>query len=169
MSDIGIKCVIDFYLPEFNRKKDNFKFADLKFRINENEIPLRFNEISWDIKEGEKKHLIIDFKASAVDRISCAAAYDEAGFRVDDIDLKLLANATELIEFPLMCTCQAIGEKHMLPPQVVNRDGVFEVKELVLSDGEDSLKVSEKILFDYSEAVKMDAAMVRELMRMLHS
>ncbi len=168
MSDISVKCTIDFYLPEFNRKKDSFKFADLKFRISGHEIPLKFKDVTWDIKESEKKHLIISFKAGGIDRISCAAAYDTAGLKADDITLHYLANATELTEFSLMCTCSAIGEKHMLPPQVVNHEGVFDIKQLILSDGEDSLEVSEKILFNYSESVKMDAAMVSELLRMLH-
>ncbi len=167
--DIIMEGVIDFYLPKFRKDRDDLILGDFIFQVGKKEIPLKFREIVWEMGEGEEGHLLLRFHAQNVDRISYAAAYDEIGLLVDDITVEYFSGTTGIVAIPLMCDCEGLGEKGLLPPQILNHYGSFAIKELSLSDadGENKFVLSEKILDGYNETVKMEAAMIRQLVNML--
>lgn len=167
--DIIMEGVIDFYLPKFRKDRDDLIWGDFVFQVGKKEIPLKFKEIAWEVGEGEEGHSSLRFHAQNVDRISYAAAYDEVGLLVDDITVEYFSGMTGIVAIPLMCDCEGLGEKGLLPPQILNHYGSFAIKELSLSDadGENKFILSEKILDGYNETVKMEAAMIRQLVNML--
>lgn len=171
--DIAMKGMIDFYLPKFRRNQDDIIWGDFAFQVGKKEIPLKFREFTWELETGEEGHFLLRFHAQSVDRISYAAAYDEMGLLVDDITVEYLSGMTAITAIPLMCDCEGLGEKGLLPPQILNHYGSFAIKELSLSDAEgesdaeNTFALSEKILENYNETVKMEAAMIRQLVNML--
>lgn len=167
--DIIMEGMIDFYLPKFRKDRDELIWGDFIFQVGKNEIPLKFREIVWEMEAGEEGHFSLRFHAQNVDRISYAAAYDEIGLLADDITVEYFSGMKGIVVVPLMCDCEGLGEKGLLPPQILNHYGSFAIKALSLSDadGENKFILSEKILEGYNETVKMEAAMIRQLVNML--
>lgn len=167
--DIIMEGVIDFYLPKFRKDRDDLFFGDFAFQVGKKEIPLKFKEIAWEMEAGEEGHFLLRFHAQNIDRISYAAAYDEIGLLVDDVTVEYFSGTTAIVTIPFMCDCEGLGEKGLLPPQILNHYGAFAIKKLSLSDsnGENVFVLSEKILESYNETIKLEAAMIRQLVNML--
>lgn len=166
--DITMKGTIDFYLPKFRQNRDEIVFGDCTLKIGKKELPVKFRETVWNLESGADDHLLIHFQAREMDRISYAAAYDGLGLLADDINMELISKMTGIAEFPVSFDCEELGERGMLPPQIINHYGSFAIKELSFGDGENLFVPSEKILEDHTENVKIEAAMIRQLVGMLH-
>ena len=165
--DINMRGIIDFYLPKYKHSRDTFTWGDSTFKIGKIELPLKFREITWKLQSGKDGHVLLHFHARNIDRMYYASEYESAGIYHGNIDVKFLSYINGIVEFPLMCHCHALGEDGLFPPQIINHYGSFEIKELSFSDHESVLKLPAVVLENYTEAVKMEAAVIRQLIGML--
>lgn len=165
--DIHMRGIVDFYLPKYRQSRDTFAWGDCTFKIGKIELPLKFRETTWNMQIRKDHHVLLHFHARNLDRSFYAAEYESAGIYHGDINVKFLTYISGIAEFPLICHCHALGEEGLFPPQIINHYGSFEIQELSFSDEESVLALPDTILMHYTESVRMEAAMIRQLVGML--
>lgn len=165
--DINMRGIIDFYLPKYKHGRDTFAWGDCTFKIGKSELPLHFDETTWEVQRRRDEHIILRFHSRSLDRGYYAENYEKIGIFPIEISVKFLTAVTGIAEIPLLCRCRDLQEKEVLPPQIINYYGSFDILELSFSDDVSVLRLPDSFLEAYSETVKMEAAMIRQLRNML--